>query len=99
MRIKKTSIFKKIYRKFIFHMLIDKFIIPSLSLLMINIKPVFLVIIKPALAFITFISASIIGFMGFMSKLSANEITNLASNEIVKESSSDFLDVIVNFLF
>ena len=40
-----------------------------------------------------FLSASVVGFIGFMGGSSANQIVDMASNEVVEESGSNILDV------
>lgn len=95
----KISIFKRIYRKIVFHLLLDTLIIPTLSFCTVSLKPVLLIALKPVVALITFLSALAVGFVGFMGGSSANEIVDLASNEVVEGSESNILEIILDFFF
>ena len=96
---KNLFVVKRIYRKIVFHVLLDTFITPVLSFLVICLKPTILIVLKPAFTFITFVSALIMGFIGFMRKSAANEIAVISSDEIVEDSSINFLEKLLDFLF
>ena len=95
---KKGSVIKKVYRKIFIHFLIENIIMPVVSFAALSIKPIVLLVLKPVLAIMTFVLTLVIGFIGFMSKSIAIEVGDVASSEIVEESGSNILEVVLDFI-
>ncbi|MEL7408302.1 MAG: hypothetical protein AAFN00_15315 [Cyanobacteria bacterium J06558_2] len=70
---------------------------PILSFLTVLLKPVMLLILKPIASIITFVSTLAMGWFGFMSKSVAGELGEVTSNEIVEESGSNILEIVLEF--
>ncbi len=58
-----------------------------------------LLVFKPVLAIITFVSASVMGFVGFMSQSVASEISDVTSSEIAEESGGNILEILLDFFW
>ena len=96
---KKSSVFKRVYRKIVFHLMIDNLVLPIISFIAVALKPAMLLMLKPIVAIMAFVSALAMGFVGFNSISEASEIGAVVSSELAEESGGNIIEMILNFFF